>query len=100
MQKAFGILCIVAGIWVGLEVYQKGMAGAFDGAFVQLGLADAPAAEAEAESYSTPGERAGGRLREAYQAGIDRGDRAEGYEARGRSAGERTAERARGLAGR
>lgn len=75
MQKAFGILCIVVAIWVGLEVYQEGVAGAFDGAFVRLGLADAPVAGSE-EAYSTPGERAGGRLREAYQAGMDRGDRA------------------------
>lgn len=75
MQKAFGILCIVIGIWVGLEVYQEGMAGAFDGAFVKLGLADEPAA-GSAEAYSTPGERAGGRLRDAYQAGMDRGERA------------------------
>jgi hypothetical protein len=75
MQKAFGILCIVAGIWVGLEVYQEGTARAFDGLFVRLGLADAPAAGPE--SYSTPGQRAGGRLAEAYEAGMDRGDRAQ-----------------------
>jgi hypothetical protein len=101
MQKVFGILCIVAGIWVGMEVYQEGTARAFDGLFVRLGLADAPAAGAAGEEeYSTPGERAGGRLAEAYQAGMDRGDRAEeGYDRAG-SAGERTAERARGMAGR
>jgi hypothetical protein len=99
MQKAFGILCIVVGIWVGMEVYQEGTARAFDGLFVRLGLADVPAAGDE--EYSTPGERAGGRLAEAYQAGMDRGDRAEdGYEGRAGSAGERTAERARGMADR
>lgn len=100
MQKAFGILCIVAGIWVGLEVYQKGMAGAFDGAFARFGLASAPARNDE--PYTTPGERAGSRLKEAYQAGMDRGDRADDYErgTRAGSAGERTAARARAMADR
>jgi hypothetical protein len=100
MQKAFGILCIVVGIWVGLEVYQEGMGGAFDGAFVRFGLADAPSAGDE--PYSTPGERAGGRLSEAYQAGMDRGDRAEGYERPSHtgSGGDRAAARARAMADR
>jgi len=100
MQKAFGILCIVVGIWVGLEVYQQGMAGAFDGAFVRFGLTQAPAVDDE--PHSTPGERAAGRLKEAYQAGMDRGDRADEYERGPRtgSGGDRTAARARGMAGR
>jgi hypothetical protein len=100
VQKAFGILCIVVGIWVGLEVYQEGVAGAFDGAFVRFGLAQAPAPDDEPDS--TPGERAGERLKQAYQAGMDRGDRADDAErgARTGSAGDRTAARARGMAGR
>jgi hypothetical protein len=101
MQKAFGILCIVVGIWVGLEVYQRGVAGAFDGAFVRFGLAQAPAA-AHDEPHTTPGERSAERLRGAYQAGMDRGERADDYERGPRtgSAGDRTAARARGMAGR
>jgi hypothetical protein len=100
MQKAFGILCIVVGIWVGLEVYQNGMSGAFDGLFVRFGMAEAQAPDAG--PYQTPGERAGERLKSAYQAGMDRGDRPELAEGGGRQGGpgERTAARLRGMAGR
>lgn len=31
MQKVFGILLIVLAVWVGLEVFTKGMDGAFGG---------------------------------------------------------------------
>ena len=31
MGKAIGLLLTVAGIWVGLEIYQNGIAGAFGG---------------------------------------------------------------------
>jgi hypothetical protein len=100
MQKAFGILVILLGVWVGLEVYQNGTAGAFDGALVRFGLVDAPAGGELVDT--TPGERAGARLREAYDAGWERGERAgdEGRAAQTGSAGDRTAARARGLAGR
>ena len=37
MAKIFGILLVVVGIWLGLEVYQNGMQGAFDGALASLG---------------------------------------------------------------
>jgi hypothetical protein len=37
MAKIFGILLVVVGIWLGLEVYQNGMQGAFGGALASLG---------------------------------------------------------------
>ena len=103
MQKIFGILFIVLAIWVGLEVYNEGTAGAFDGLFVRLGMADAPAPDAA--PHRSAGERAADRLRSAYQAGMDRGERPERAEgAQGgdgaHSAGERTAARLRAMADR
>jgi hypothetical protein len=44
MGKAFGLLLIVLGIWVGMELYTVGTQRAFGGVFVDLGLAQAPAA--------------------------------------------------------
>jgi hypothetical protein len=37
MAKVFGILLIVLGVWLGLEVMTKGMDGAFGGIFAQAG---------------------------------------------------------------
>ena len=37
MGKLFGILLVVVGIWLGLEVYLNGMQGAFGGALASLG---------------------------------------------------------------
>jgi hypothetical protein len=37
MGKIFGILLVVVGIWLGLEVYQNGIQGAFGGALATLG---------------------------------------------------------------
>jgi hypothetical protein len=42
MGKAFGLVLIVVGLWVGLEVYTKGTQGAFGGL---LAGESAPAAE-------------------------------------------------------
>jgi hypothetical protein len=44
MGKAFGLALIVLGIYVGMELYTEGTQGAFGGALVSLGMADAPAA--------------------------------------------------------
>lgn len=106
MQKVFGILFIVAAIWVGMEVYDKGTAGAFDGLLVKLhvvGPASTAAPHTEAVSDPLKGyvgakERAAAKLRGAYDTGYQRGDRPERAEAQ--SAGERTAARARAMAGR
>ena len=37
MAKIFGILLVVVGIWLGLEVYQSGIQGAFGGSLAGLG---------------------------------------------------------------
>ena len=37
MGKIFGILLLVVGIWVGLEIYTEGTQNAFGGAFAFLG---------------------------------------------------------------
>jgi len=42
MGKAFGILLIVLGIWVGLELYTEGTQNAFGGLFVKLGVEEPP----------------------------------------------------------
>ena len=46
MGKAFGIVLIVVGLWVGLEIYTEGTQRAFGGLFTRLGL-EQPAAEPE-----------------------------------------------------
>jgi hypothetical protein len=98
MQKVFGMLLIVGGLWLGLEVYQKGVAGAFGGLFARAGLAEAPAPGAE--PYRPPGERAADRVRGAYQAGWDRGEAPEAAAADPSIPGSRAAARARAMADR
>lgn len=44
MGRVFGLLLIVLATWVGMEVYTAGTERAFGGLFVDLGLAEAPAA--------------------------------------------------------
>jgi len=36
MAKVFGVLLIVLGVWLGLEIYTKGMHDAFGGAFARF----------------------------------------------------------------
>jgi hypothetical protein len=43
MGKLIGLLLIVAGIWVGLEIYQNGVGGAFGGVFGRESEMAAPA---------------------------------------------------------
>ena len=47
MGKVFGIGLVVLAIWVGLEVMNHGVGGAFDGAFVRAGLVSAEEAREE-----------------------------------------------------
>jgi len=68
MAKVFGILLIVVGIWLGIEVMNHGMGGAFGGLFAKLGVAEAPAPEQAA----TVGQRAGGAFDRAYRESEDR----------------------------
>ena len=65
MGKAFAILLLVVGIWVGLEVYMEGVEGAFGGRLAFL----APAASRSASSEAArpwAGERAGDALQSAH----------------------------------
>jgi hypothetical protein len=69
MGKVFGILLIVVCIWVGLEVMNKGVGGAFDGAFVRMGVvsqdeaaADQPLSERAAEAWQGAHRRAQERV--------------------------------------
>jgi len=61
MAKIFGILLIVAGIWVGLEVMNHGMDGAFGGLFASGASEQAPDGDSLLE-------RTRGRVGEAYEA--------------------------------
>lgn len=66
MRNAFILLLFVVAIWTGIEVMNHGMGGAFDGLFVELGLADPNEGPED-----TPMGRAAERVGSAY-------DRAEG----------------------
>ena len=77
MQKLIGIIVIVIGIWVGIEVYTQGVDGAFGGIFASLGGDEAPsqqsqpnAAPSTPRAHSSVVQRAGDRV----QADIDKGE--------------------------
>ncbi len=55
MGKVFGILLIVVGVWVGMEVYTQGVRGAFGGAFAFLAAEPPPP---PGEEHRWVGERA------------------------------------------
>lgn len=61
MRNTFLFLLFVMAVWTGLEVMNKGMGGAFDGAFVRVGLA-----EPEEGAEDTPVGRAAARVDDAY----------------------------------
>jgi len=61
MGKVFGLLMIVGMAWVGIEVYSKGVEGAFGGIF-----SNEPAMQAAEQLQSTP-QRAGERVEEAMR---------------------------------
>ena len=69
MGKVFGILLIVVGIWVGLEVMANGSAGAFGGLFAKTGLVD------DAAPTPPTKQRAANAVDRAYRAGENRVDR-------------------------
>jgi hypothetical protein len=68
MSKAIGILLILGLVWVGIEVYTEGTAGAFGGLFAGVG-----------ESAAAGGpvtQRAARKWVRAHEEGEDRVDRA------------------------
>jgi hypothetical protein len=68
MGKAIGILLVVLGIWVGLEVYMEGVQGAFGGRLAFLGSEDGP----PPEEHRWAGERAADAFESARDRRIDR----------------------------
>jgi hypothetical protein len=65
MGKAFGILVIVVGVWVGAEIYTQGVEGAFGGLFAGF-VAPAASDEGEPDPYRWTGERAGESVGRAH----------------------------------
>ena len=67
MGKIFGILLVVVGIWLGLEVYQNGMQGAFGGALASLdGYIDGYVDEQAARDPRPVTQRAGDAVERAH----------------------------------
>lgn len=60
MRNTFLFLFFVVAVWTAIEVMNKGMGGAFDGAFVRVGLA-----EPEDTAEDTPMGRAASRIEAA-----------------------------------
>jgi hypothetical protein len=73
MRNAFLFLFVIAAIWVGIEVMNHGMSGAFGGAFARAGLA----APAPADD-PTLAKRAARAVDSAYRSSEARADRQTG----------------------
>ncbi len=73
MGRLFGIVLIVLGVWVGAEVFSKGVHGAFGGR-----LAPLAGAEPEAEPAAPTTERAAQAVERAYDQAEGRLERALG----------------------
>jgi len=73
MRNGFFFLFLIAAIWVGIEVMNHGMSGAFGGAFARVGLA-APARPDD----PTLAKRASRTLESAYRSSEARADRQTG----------------------
>ena len=81
MGKVFGILLIVVGVWVGAEVMMKGTHGAFGGLFARLTSSEAlEKSDGERIDSRAVPVRAAERYRGAFDAGINRAERALGEE--------------------
>lgn len=69
MGRVFGLLLLVGALWVGLEIFNEGMDGAFGGVFARG--ADAGAAES-----TSAARRAGDAVERAHERSHDRLERA------------------------
>jgi hypothetical protein len=67
MAKLIGILLIVVGVWVGVEVYSQGLDGAFGGR-----LASRSAGGAEPIARRSTPQRAGDAVVDAHHEAADR----------------------------
>ncbi len=70
MGKMFGILAIVLGVWIGLEVYTKGTNEAFGGLFA--GLMEPVSDYEPSPDGRSPVQRIGDKVRENIELGADR----------------------------
>ena len=70
MGKFLGILAIVIGVWVGMEVMTQGVDHAFGGLFAKAGLSDTAS---RTEDGRLDGNTVPGRAAKQYRAGFDRG---------------------------
>lgn len=70
MQKLFGILLIVLGVWIGMEIYTQGTSRAFGGIF-----ADYLPSSTEVQSNPSPRERIVDKLETARDLQVDRLER-------------------------
>ena len=69
MAKAFGILLIVLGVWLGVEIFTNGMDGAFGGVFAELGPGASTPAGVRAEP---PMQKIRSRVLESMKTGAAR----------------------------
>ncbi len=72
MAKPLGILAILLAIWIGLEVYQEGVDGAFGGAFAFFSSTPAASLEADEEGHRPVTKRAAHAFQRAYDKSEDR----------------------------
>ncbi len=70
MGQMFGILAIVLGVWIGLEVYTKGTNEAFGGIFA--GLMEPVSDYEPSPDGRSPVQRIGDNVRENIELGADR----------------------------
>ena len=81
MGKVVGILLIVLGVWVGAEVMTKGTHGAFGGLFAKVsGSGALEKSDGERIDSRAVPVRAADSYRGAFDAGINRAERALGEE--------------------
>jgi hypothetical protein len=77
MARIFGVLLIVLGVWVGMEIYTKGMHDAFGGALARF---DEPIHPGPSTSYDENGQRGslaqrvGAKVKSDIKAGERRDD--------------------------
>ena len=77
MGKLFGLILIVLGVWIGIEVYDKGMDGAFGGAFAWVS-APLPSNESAGAAREVKSGSLAQRVGAKVRADIDAGARRDG----------------------
>jgi hypothetical protein len=68
MGRAFGILCVVLGLWIGIEIFLEGTQNAFGGIFARH------APEAALRERTLP-QRAGDSVRDSFARDAERRER-------------------------